>query len=222
MAISITICNLALGEIRAPAIADITEDSIEAQNCARYYPQCLKLMLERYNWSFATRICALAEFTVNPRATEWLHAYALPSDMAYAKRLVPNGVAGGVPLDSRFRAWPSEWGQAYIVEAGVLYSNVQNAILEYSAIDIPEAVMPAMFTDALTYYLAARLAVPLRDSRQIKGEMLQQAEAAIHRAMADDANRQQQRDVVAVDEVTAARGTNGDWSRYPAFGYQVP
>ena len=199
MAISIPICNLALGELRASAIADIAEDSIEAQNCARYYPQCLKLLLERHDWSFATRIASLAELSVNPRSSEWLHAYALPADCATPKRLVP-------PSDGALACWPVEWGQAFIVEAGLLYTHLQGATLEYSAADVPETVMPALFADALAYALAARLAVPIRDSREMKGQLLQQAELAATRAMADDENREPRHDVPFTDEVTVARG----------------
>ncbi len=199
MAVSITICNLALGELRASAIADIGEDSIEAQNCARYYPQCLKLLLERHDWSFATRIAPLAALSVNPRASEWLNAYALPADCATPKRLVP-------PANGVLACWPVEWGQAFIVEAGLLYTQVPGAILEYSSADISEAVMPALFADALAYALAARLAVPIRDSREMKGQLLQQAELAATRAMADDENRAPQRDVPFSDEVMMARG----------------
>jgi len=199
VAISIPICNLALGELRAAAIADIAEDSIEAQNCARYYPQCLKLLLERHDWSFATRIASLAELSVNPRASEWLHAYALPVDCATPKRLVPPAGGALVP-------WSIEWSQAFIVEAGLLYSQLPDAILEYSAADIPEAVMPALFADALAFALAARLAVPIRDSREMKGQLLQQAELAASRAVADDENREPRRDIPFSDEVMMARG----------------
>jgi len=207
VAVSITICNLALGELRASAIADIAEDSIEAQNCARYYPQCLKLLLERHDWSFATRIASLAELSDNPRASEWLHAYALPADCATPKRLVP-------PADGALVCWPVEWGQAFIVEAGLLFTQIAGAILEYSSDDVPEAVMPALFADALAYALAARLAVPIRDSREMKGQLLQQAELAAARAVADDENREPRRDVPFSDEVMVARaGGLAEWVR---------
>jgi hypothetical protein len=202
MAVSITICNLALGELRAPPIADIGEASIEAAECARYYPQCLKLLLERHDWSFATRIATLAELTVNPRASEWLHAYALPADLATAKRLVP-------PVEGW--RWPVALPVAavlapFIIEAGVLYSQVAGAILEYSSNALDEAAMPGMFMDALAYALAARLAVPLRDSRDAKGQLLQQSEVAMQRAIADDRNRQPETDVPKTDAVAIARG----------------
>lgn len=201
MAISVTLCNLALGEIRAPEILDPTEDTKEAIECRRYYPQCLSVLLERLDWSFATKVATLAELSVNPRASEWLHAYTLPTDCATPKRLVPP-VSGSIVA---YCGWVGGFEPTFIVEAGILYSNVPDAILEYSANEIEEAQMSALFKDALTYALAARLAVPLRDSRETKGELLNQAEIAAQRAEADDFNRQPQRQVDEIDEVALAR-----------------
>ncbi|WP_034159133.1 hypothetical protein [Sphingomonas sp. ERG5] len=195
MAISISICNLALGELRAPPIADIDEHSVEARECARYYPQCLTSLLERHEWSFATKIATLAALIVNPRHGEWVYAYGLPADLATAKRLVPP--EGAAVVGGR---------QPFIVEAGILFAQVPGAVLEYSTNNIAEAVMPAMFIDALAFALAARLAVPVRDSREAKGQLLQQAEIAAQRAIADDRNRQPQHDLAFVDEVTVVRG----------------
>jgi len=208
MAISITICNLALGELRAPAIVDIDEATTEAAECRRYYAHCLRLLLERFDWSFATRIATLAELAVNPRPSEWAHAYMVPATLATAQRLVPPATgwpvaAGDVPVAPIL-------GRAFIIEDGVLFSQVPGAILEYTTREIGEADMPALFGDALAYALAARLAVPLRDSRETKGQLLQQAEVAAQRAIADDINRQPNRDIRTVDEVAAARRAAGE------------
>jgi hypothetical protein len=208
MAISITVCNLALGELRAPPIADIDEATTEAAECRRYYAHCLKLLLERFDWSFATRIAALAELTVNPRASEWAHAYMLPATMATAQRLVPP--VGGWPVAAGTLPAAPVLTRPFIIEDGVLFSQVPDAILEYTTREVSEADMPALFGDALAYALAARLAVPLRDSRETKGQLLQQAEVAAQRAMADDINRQPNRDMRAIDDVAAARGSTGE------------
>lgn len=208
MAVSISICNLALGELRAPSIVDIDEQTLEAGECKRYYGHCLKLLLERFDWSFATRIAPLAQRVDNERASEWRYAYTLPADLATAKRLFP---PMALPTGSLISPPFAVSGQPYVIEAGILYSQVPGAILEYSAKDISEAAMPALFSDALVYALAARLAVPLRDDRKVKGELLQQAELAAQRAMADDTNRQANRDQDAPDEVAAVRA-GGVWN----------
>ena len=124
MTISITTCNLALGELRAAPIVDIAEDSIEARECARYYPQCLRILLERHDWAFAYRRATLAELT-NDRATEWGHAYVLPADCATPLRLV---ATDGCAPD-------------FIVENRPLYTWLCDAELEYAANDETDGEM---------------------------------------------------------------------------------
>lgn len=199
MTISITTCNLALGELRAAPIVDIAEDSIEARECARYYSQCLRILLERHDWAFANRRATLAELATNDRAAEWGHAYVLPADCATPLRLV---AADGCATD-------------FIVENRTLYTSLGDAVLEYAVNDVTESEMTGLFVDALAYALAARLAVPIRDSREIKGQMLQQAEVAFQRAVAEDRNRQPERDAVGPDAVALVRlgAALGRWVR---------
>jgi hypothetical protein len=71
--------------------------------------------------------------------------------------------------------------------------------------DVEEAKMPAMFKRALALELASRLAVTLLDDRAKKGDLIQQAEAAKRRAMAEDQNRFPRRDINAPDEVALVR-----------------
>jgi hypothetical protein len=211
MAVSINVCNLALAELRAKYISDIDQTGVEAESCRIAYPQCLSLLLETHDWSFATKIATLAAYGSNTRESEWGYAYALPTDMATAKRLVPSGVLGSYADRAYYypcediRALTWDRAQAFIVEAGVLYSQIPDAILEYSANTLDEVNMSAAFKDALVYSLASRMAVPIRDDRTLKGELLKQAELATQRAVADDMNRQPQRDASYSDEVTYAR-----------------
>jgi hypothetical protein len=199
MTISITTCNLALGELRTASIIDIAEDTVEARECARYYPICLRILLERHDWSFANRRAALAELADNDRAAEWAHAYFLPTGCATPLRLV---AADGYAPD-------------FIVENRILYTQLGNAVLEYAANDLADSEMPGLFVDALAYALAARLAVPIRDSREMKGQLLQQAEISFQRAVAEDRNRQPEHDAVGQDVVALVRlgAALGRWVR---------
>ena len=206
MAVSIPICNMALGELRAQPIADIVEQSLEARECARYYPQCLAVLLERHDWSFATKIASLALLYTNPRIDEWLYAYGLPADFADVKRVLPSLTASNYPF-----CVPRNATVPYIIEAGVLYTSVENARLEYSPSAIPDARMTAMFIEALTIALAAKLAVPIRDSRETKGELLKQAEVMAQRAIADDRNRQPQREEQSDEVADARHGSRDCW-----------
>ena len=194
MAVSLTICNLALGDLRASGIGDISEASLEAQMCARYYPHALQVLLDtNYAWSFATRIAALAERSTNDRSSEWTKAYSLPADCAQPLRLVWPANLSNVPVRRYWPyPWPANpnWGQDFVVEGGVLFTQVEGAVLEYASTDVDETAMPAPFKEALRKRLAAELAVPLRDSREMKGDLLKEAEIAKQEAIANDRNRQ--------------------------------
>ena len=206
MAISITICNLALGDIRAPAIAEIGESSIEAQLCARYYPHVVSTLLDDYTYSYAVRIATLAELSSNDRSSEWLHCYALPEDCAQAMRILPTSTVSSAMATYTFpydRMMSPNWWRDFIVASGKLYTQVDSAALEYSASTLDEVDMPPLFREAVRKLLAANLAVPLRDDRALKVELEKEAENARQAAIANDINRQPNRD--AYDEVEWAR-----------------
>ena len=206
MAVSITICNLALGDLRAPPIAEVNEDSVEARECRRYYPHSLAMLLDDYSWTFCKRVATLAQLSTNERSSEFVYAYALPSDCGTALKLLPSGASA---QDYSAWGWPysqipqASWWQAFIVENGVLYSNVQDAVLEYSRNDADEADFPPLFREALRKLLASNMAVPIRDDQGLKRALLQEAEMARQAAMANDMNRAPMRE--QVDEVAWAR-----------------
>jgi hypothetical protein len=206
MAVSITICNLALGDLRANPIAEVSEETVEARECRRYYQHCLDVLLDDYAWTFCKRVASLAQLADNERSSEYAYAYQLPSDCGQALRLLPSGTTAS---DYSAWGWPyaqipqASWWQAFIVENGVLYSNVQDAVLEYGSNAADEADFPPLFREALRKLLASNLAVPLRDDQNLKRQLMQEAEIARQSALAGDMNRAPMRE--QVDEVAWAR-----------------
>jgi hypothetical protein len=207
MAVSIQVCNLALAEVRAPSIVSIDEATNEARECARFYPMCLQSLLEAHDWGFAKGIAALALLATNPRPTEWAYAYQMPAGAARAIRLlITQTVTPGY-----YYPWPYDWPRPngwqaeFVVEDGVLYTAMADASLEYSLADVSESVMPMMFKKALAFDLASYLAVALLNDSKMKGELIQQHEVAKQRAMAEDINRQPNRQREGFNEVAWAR-----------------
>lgn len=206
---SLSVCNIALSEVRASSIVAIDDDSPEARACLTHYDDCLQILLEAHDWGFAKVRTTLALLGVNDRAGEWLYAYAIPTDLAAPSRMVwPTQL----PVSGFYYPWPYLWPRPpfqldrYVIDNGVIYTNVEAAQLEYVSRDVDEEMMPATFKRALTLYLASRLALALLNDRALKGDLLQQAEAEKRRAMAEDLNRYPRRDLPAVDEVALARG----------------
>lgn len=200
MPIDITICNLALGMLREASIADINENNAQANACGLYYPHALSLMIEGpHDFSFLKRTASLALLLDNERDTEWAYAYALPADCSTPIRLLDDARGYDNWYEAQFIR------KGYEIASGKLYTNTEDAVLEYITNDISGRVMPAMFRDGLAKTLAAYLAIPLRDSPERADVLMRSGELAKQRAITDDRNMQPNNDGYPADEVAIAR-----------------
>ena len=166
----VDICNLALANIGDKAsVTSISpsDGSHQADLCSRYYPMARDLLLERHRWDFSIRQTALVQLT-NTR-TEWDYAYKLPVDFSgaiaiLAKDAQDDQIEQGVALP-----------QPFAIEVDnnfdrVLYTDMINASLRYTAKTTDSTKFSQSFIHALSWRLAAMLAGAL-----IKGDAGAQA-----------------------------------------------
>jgi hypothetical protein len=209
------VANTAIGILPAKRIASIDEDSLEAREVRNFYPRAVADMLAGpfdHDWSFANLRVTLAA-VANDRASEWLFAYQLPSNMASAIRVIPDlGALGSYPIplggDPYAEAWSSAAGYfetPYVIEGSTLYTNVENATLDYAINDIAGLNVSEKIITALSIDLAARLCVPLKKDSNRELVLVKSAETAWERAVAEDRNRQPTVFGNYVSEAMAAR-----------------
>lgn len=166
----VDICNLALANIGDKAsVTSISpsDGSHQADLCSRYYPMARDLLLEHHRWDFSIRQTALVQLT-NTR-TEWDYAYKLPVDFSgaiaiLAKDSQDDQIEQGVALP-----------QPFAIEVDnnfdrVLYTDMINASLRYTAKTTDSTKFSQSFIHALSWRLAAMLAGAL-----IKGDAGAQA-----------------------------------------------
>lgn len=205
MASTVSICNEALAEIAANPIASIDEASVSATECKRVFDNVVSDLLERADWGFKVRRIMGSPIT-NERPADWNFAYSKPSAAAKVLRvLLPNETSY-----PEWGAWTTPIWDAYgpipFVEVnGTVFTNVEDAIIEYAASDIEVSAFPPLFRRAIAMEVAARVAMPIKKDRAIKGDMVQQAEIAFARAVADDRNRYPNRQQDYLSEVELAR-----------------
>lgn len=207
MASLLDLCNQALAEIAKASIASINEQSLEARECRRF---AQPLLAEVADWSDALPIgrarVALAEIP-NDRPAEWLNAYAAPMDIASpiairmqeapSQHISPNG-SGNFPLQDGD-------GIAFIFEDRKIFTNIANATLIYTRIDIGAHEFSPMLQRAYVLELAARLAGPLTGDQKIVREKMGQARLARMEAIADEENKSPRRTVRYVSDAERAR-----------------
>ena len=202
---AIAICNLALsniGESAKVTSIDPPDGSAQATHCARFYPIARDSLLEMKQWSFANRRVALT--SVDHELEEWDYAYALPADVLSVTSVQGAENADdytfryGTPLDTYPGSVVGRYTpQPYAIEQDadgnrVLYTDVENAVIRYTAKITDSAHFPSLFKVALSWHLAGMLAGPIVKGDQGAAEakrcqtMMQQF---LGRAETSDANQ---------------------------------
>lgn len=207
MASEVEICNLALahlGDSATVASLDPPEGSAQAEHCQRFYPIARDAVLEMHDWNFATRRAELAAVTFG--FEQWAYAYALPSDCLRALAVLSPSAA-----DDYSYPVPSVFTQDQVPNAGqgiytpqqftveindsgdqILLTNVEDAILRYTAMVEDTTKFSPLFTITLSWHLASMLAGPVVKGEAGRAEAKRCAEMAqfyLSRATRSDASQ---------------------------------
>lgn len=214
MTVDVDLCNMALAHLGDDAnVQSISppDGSMQAGQCARYYPITLKSLLERHPWNFAMRRDALTLITAAPNA-QWAFAYAMPSDCV--RMIKVTDVAAADDLMAEYAPdWPTDstpfatTGQAqrqgvrtpqpFVIEtqpdgSSVLFTNQENAMGHWTRMVTDASRFTALFQTALSYLLAAPLAGPIikgSEGRQVAMEMMKMAQVWITQAIDHDTSQ---------------------------------
>lgn len=169
----VSICNMGLSHVGGRPIASLTEDSAEALHCRTFYDQVRDETLRAHRWSFATRRAVLAELGGAPAG--WAYRYAVPVDCLLVREIVrPHSSMPAV----RYRL------ENDAAAGRVLLTDQPQATLLYTARITDPALFDVSFVGALTWALAAAVALPIgatetmqRNAQQMAGYMLDLARA---------------------------------------------
>jgi len=163
-----------------------TERSQEASACRRFYDITLEQVLRDFEWPFATKFQALGLIEEDP-TTEWQYSYQYPSDCLMARRIL-----SGIRNDDRQSQVPYR-----LVNNGntpIIYTDQEDAELEYTVRATDPQVYPPDFTLALSFLLAYYIAPRITGGDPFKRGEAARAEylASISSAKASAENEEQQ------------------------------
>lgn len=160
MSSQVQIYNLALGNIGvSETVASITERSKSAIVCTQYWELARDTVLADFDWPFATQYATLALLAGTP--TEWLYAYQYPTDCLRAIGLATPGNRNPV------EGLRPKYHMAYGASGTILLTDQPNAILQYVTRIDDESRFPPLFVEALSWKLAAMIAMPLTATRTV-------------------------------------------------------
>ena len=171
------ICNLALSHIGREQIASLNEDTEAARTCKLHYDLQRQVLLRAYTWSFAKKYTKLSE--INVKTPGWKYTYAYPNDCVMARKIY-NEDNTWCLLEKNF---PGNMDQVLLNDnTKALVCNHKDAYLEYTY-DVKDAeLFTADFSQALSYYLAAAICVPLTGSESLAQQMQAQGQGILQEA----------------------------------------
>lgn len=196
------IANIALAHLGVgKEIANLdTENSAEANTIRRFYETARDEVLRDFNWSFTTKFATLAEIEEDP-TDEWSYSYRYPSDCLKLRRIL-----SGTRNDSRQSRVPYKLGQDS--EGLLLYTDMEDAEIEYTVRVEDTSLYPADFTMAFSYklafYSAPRLAAG--DPFGLANKAAQMYQMMIAKAAHSDLNENQVEQDVDAEWIRAREG----------------
>lgn len=204
-----------LGDSATVASLSPPSGSVQAVQCARFYPMARDALLEMHTWGFATKRVQPALLAETP-PTPWAYAYQAPSDVLnflsitdpnatddYSQGLQQYGNITGATNYNIGLYTP----QPFAVEmdaAGnqVIYTNQVSAMLRYSARVTDTTTFGPLFTEALTWLLASKLAGPVikgSEGRAAAADCLKKFQAFFALAVESDSNQRLEKPAQSVD-----------------------
>jgi len=152
------IVNSALAKVGEDSITDLTENRKAARVSARQYPLMRDALIRRYRWNFAIRRVTLSPEAATP-AFGFTNQFLVPSDNIRVlgifdeDELQQNYTASRIP---------------YKVEGNKILTDDDTLPLFYLARITDVALFDPLFSEALAWFLAIDLAIPLTTVRKLR------------------------------------------------------
>lgn len=161
----VSICNIALGRVRASTISDLDEESPSAVQCRALYANRRDALLAGYAWRFAraTRVLALKDEDPD----EWQYSYGYPNDCLRVHYILPPDARHAFVTGSGISTPRIDWDPIpYEVAAGDdgarrIWTDHAEASIAYTKRVTDVALFDPLFEEALHWFLAIDLAIPL-------------------------------------------------------------
>lgn len=180
------IANMALRHLgQSDEIASLTENSPAATTCNRFYDVARDELLRSFRWPFATRFVALALVEEDP-TDEWGYSYRYPVDCWMVRRII--GDSRNPAKAHREKYWVGADSAGKLI-----YSDAEDAEIEYTYKETDVSKFDPDFTLALSYKIAALAAPSITggDPFKLKELVLQMHTFALRSAQANALNEQE-------------------------------
>ncbi len=200
MASKIEILNMAISHLgTGKEVQSFNEKTEEAAAGNRFFDTAVDFVSVDVPWPFLTRYIAVGLIDRNP-TSEWEFSYRYPSDAVFMRRIL-SGIRNDTPHTKVVYTLASD-------DKGLLiYTDKENAEIEYSVAPTNFALFPKDFTLAVSAFLATLIVPKLTRGDQFKlGERAFQLYNATVRAARARAFNEQEDEPLPESEFISSRG----------------
>jgi hypothetical protein len=177
----VEICNMALGFLGEDAVTTLADATKRAQLANANYAAVRDAILEERDWQFASTWTAIAADATAPTDPAYAARLAKPAGTLSVRQVVDSG---GSPIEWRLAgAYVDIEAVAEVTLGGV---TVDGALMRATASVSDTSLWPNNFSLAFAHRLAAVLAVPLSENRQLQTDQWQLYERALDKAASAD------------------------------------
>jgi hypothetical protein len=177
----VNICNMALGHLGKRSINALTEGSANAQACALIYANTRDAMLRVHSWNFNTKELPLA-LIADEEVLGWTYLYAYPANCLFVQAVYNELTLDTVPTEPfKELLSPTTSQRAIACDTEDAYAEINIRVTDPTLFDL-------LFVEALSFELAARLAVQLTGDQAIARGLEAKALQTIDRAKLTNAN----------------------------------
>ena len=207
-------CNMALANVRAKSINDISEKSVEAEYCRLYFNHTAEQLQREALWNFC-RVQEPLQLT-NITFKEWAYAYLYPPECKKINRLLIDSVYSNAKYydsffggnDARYRII-NEWEVITYNNERYIATSLENANIDYQIEQLDPSRWDALFSETFVHLLASKIAMPLvggDKGRSFRSDELTIYQQQLRSAKAVNAN---ERKINRDNESMLTRVTNG-------------
>lgn len=173
MADETDLLNDALSQCAAAPITSISDGSINANHCQRFYPPLRDALLRMHHWNFALKWVQLSQ-DVTPPVAEFAYAYTLPSDCLK----VVNYGGSATAISSLSLIFPDSGIRVvtrYKVQGRKLVSNDGTVYIQYLRRVTNPDEWDASFYQVMSTWLASKLCMAISKDIKLSTGLLAQA-----------------------------------------------
>lgn len=193
MQTNLDVANSALYDINVEPIMSFDDPSKEARVVSAKFQGVLDEVMSTNAWN-CNREITLLNYTEVDELFGWEYAYTIPNDCLYVRAVVPLSDITQITPETirRFTEYSMNQvtSELYMKKGQIIFANDPYLLLVYSKIIKDCSSLPSYIAKAVSKCLAAEIAYPLTQDRQIRADQYSFYDAALRTARAANAREE--------------------------------